>query len=114
MKLLASLTHRPFAWLWSGQSVSRVGDHLYQVALAWWVLQKTGSATKMGTVLILSFAPMVLFLLAGGVAVDRFSRIKVMFLSDLGRGVIVTAVAILAYAGRLEIWHVYLLSLAFG
>ena len=71
ISLFQSLSHRSFALLWSGQMLSRIGDHPYAVALAWWVLQKTGSAAAMGTVLICSFTSLV-FLLLGGVAVDRF------------------------------------------
>jgi DHA3 family tetracycline resistance protein-like MFS transporter len=112
--LFRTLEDRAFALLWSGQTLSRIGDFLYQVALAWWVLQKTGSAVAMGTVLLLSFAPMLVFLLVGGVAVDRLPRVEVMLVSDLARGVVVTLVALLAFAGRLEIWHVYLVSLFFG
>ncbi len=66
MTLFKSLTNRSFVLLWSGQTISRVGDHLYQVALAWWVVEKTGSATAMATVLVFSFTPMLLFLLIGG------------------------------------------------
>ena len=114
MTLLASLRHRPFALLWSGQTISRLGDSLYSVALAWWVLQATGSAAAMGTVLIFSFAPMLIFLLIGGVAVDRLPRLRVMFVSDVASGVVVLLVAALAAAQRLEIWHVYVASMAFG
>ncbi len=112
--MLQPLGHRPFALLWSGQTLSRVGDFVYEVALAWWVLQKTGSATAMGTVLVCTFAPMLLFLLIGGVAGDRLPRVRVMFLSDLGRGLLVGGVAVLAATGQLEIWHVYLAGLLFG
>jgi len=38
--------------IWSGQTVSLLGDRIFQVALAWWVLEKTGSAVTMGTVFI--------------------------------------------------------------
>jgi DHA3 family tetracycline resistance protein-like MFS transporter len=114
MTLLISLKHRSFALLWSGQTISRLGDNLYRVALAWWVLEKTGSATAMGTVLIFSFAPMLLFLLIGGVAVDRFPRLRVMLLSDILRGLVVAAVAALAFGQRLEIWHIYVASIVFG
>lgn len=112
--LFQSLTHRSFALLWSGQTLSRVGDHLYLVALAWWVLQKTGSATAMGTVLICSFTPMLVFLLLGGVAVDRFPRVRLMLASDVLRGVVVSLVAVLAALDLLQLWHVYLASLLFG
>ncbi len=114
MALLQSLRHRPFALLWSGQTVSRLGDSLYRIALAWWVLEKTGSATAMGTVMIVSFVPMILFLLVGGVVVDRLHRLRVMVASDLLNGIIVTTVAVLAYSNLLEIWHVYLAGAVFG
>ena len=112
--LLRSLGHRAFALLWTGQTVSRIGDYLYEVALAWWVLQKTGSAVAMGTVLICSFTPMLLFLLLGGVAVDRWPRVPLMLASDLARGVVVSMVAVLAATDRLEIWQVYMASVIFG
>jgi hypothetical protein len=63
--------------LWTGQTTSRLGDSLHRIALAWWVLEKTGSATAMGTVLVLSQIPLLLFLLVGGVVVDRFPRIRI-------------------------------------
>lgn len=114
MSLFRAFSHRPFALLWSGQTISRIGDFLYEVALAWWVLDKTGSAALTSLVLILTFTPMLLFLLIGGVAVDRFSRINIMLASDVARGLIVGGVAALAYTNQLEVWHIYLASLAFG
>src|SRR4029453_18500975 len=114
MQLFRSLTHRPFALLWSGQTISRFGDSLYQVALAWWVLRETGSAAAMGTVFIVSFLPMVLFLLAGGVVVDRLRRVRVMLVSDVARAALVALVAILAARQELSLWHIYAANLAFG
>jgi len=112
--VLQSLGHRPFALLWTGQTLSRIGDYMYEVALAWWVLQKTGSATAMGLVLVCALSPMLLFLLIGGVAGDRLPRVRVMFLSDVGRGLLVGGVAVLAATGQLAIWHVYIASVLFG
>ncbi len=114
MALFRALNQRAFAWLWTGQTISRLGDHLYQIALAWWVLQKTGSAETMSAVLIVTFAPMLIFLLVGGVAVDRLPRVPVMVISDVVRGAVTLIVAGLAYADRLEIGHIFALSLLFG
>lgn len=114
MNILQSLRHRSFALIWTGQTISRLGDSLYHIALSWWVLEKTGSAAAMGSVLIFSFVPMLIFLLIGGVAVDRFSRSRIMFLSDVFRGLIVGLVALLAFTERLEIWHIYVASILFG
>lgn len=109
-----ALGYGPFALLWSGQAISRLGDNVYRIALAWWVLEKTGSATAMGTVLIFSFTPMLIFLLLGGIAVDRFPRAQLMIVSDLLRGVIVTIVSILALLNMLSLWHIYVVSMVFG
>jgi len=114
MNLFRSLTHRPFALLWSGQTTSRLGDSLYQIAMAWWVLQKTGSATAMGTVLIFTSVPMLVFLLIGGVFTDRLPRLRVMLVSDILSGAVVSVVAFLAFAGWLEVWHIYIASIVFG
>ncbi len=114
MPLFSSLSHRPFALIWSGQTVSRLGDSLYRIALAWWVLEKTGSAAVMGTVLIFSFVPMLIFSLVGGVFVDRLPRVTVMLASDLLRGLVVGGVTLLAYTKTLEVWHVYVASVLFG
>jgi len=114
MNVLRSLRHRPFALLWAGQTVSRLGDSLHRIALAWWVLEKTGSATAMGTVLVLSQIPMLIFLLIGGIVVDRFPRIRIMFISDVLCGLIVAFVAVFSWLDILEIWHIYIASLLFG
>jgi DHA3 family tetracycline resistance protein-like MFS transporter len=114
MNVLRSLTYRPFALLWTGQTTSRLGDSLYRIALSWWVLEKTGSAVAMGTVLIFSQIPLLLFLLIGGVVVDRLPRIRIMFASDLLSGLVITSVAVLSWLDLLQIWHIYIASIIFG
>lgn len=114
MNVLRSLKHRPFALLWTGQTTSRLGDSLYRIALAWWVLEKTGSAVAMGTVLILSQIPLLLFLLIGGVVVDRLPRIRIMFVSDVLSGLVIAFVAVFSWFDLLQIWHIYIASMLFG
>ena len=114
MTLFRALRHQPFALLWTGQSLSRLGDFVYEIALAWWVLQKTGSAQTMSLVLIFAITPSVLFSLIGGVAVDRVSRTGLMLASDVARGLVALTVAVLGFAGLLEVWHVFTASLIFG
>jgi MFS family permease len=112
--LFRALRGRPFALLWSGQTISLLGDRVFQVALAWWVLEETGSAVAMGTVFIVSIIPMLIFLLIGGVMVDRFPRIRLMVISDVARGFIIGVMALLAFTDTLAIWHVYIISLLSG
>ena len=114
MNIFRAFSNRSFALLWSGQIISRLGDSLYTIALAWWVLQKTGSATAMGAVLICSTIPMLLLLLFGGVAVDRLPRMHLMLASDLIRGTVVLLIAFLAWQQRLELWQICVMSALFG
>jgi MFS family permease len=114
MSTWRSLKHRSFALLWSGQTLSRLGDYIYEIALSWWILEKTGSAELMGLMWVFVITPSVLLLLLGGAVVDRFPRVRLMLLSDLGRALAVLIVAILSYLDQLQIWHVYAASFFFG
>lgn len=114
MRAFSALYNRSFALLWSGQTLSRLGDSLFTIALAWWVLQKTGSATAMGIVLICSTLPMLMLLLFGGVAVDRFPRLHLMLASDLLRGGVVIVIAFLAFQQWLALWEIFVMSALFG
>jgi DHA3 family tetracycline resistance protein-like MFS transporter len=114
LRLFSALSHRPFALLWVGRSVSSLGDGIYLVALAWWVLATTGSAAANGVILICATAPMLLLLLVGGVVVDRVSRRRLLVEADIIRGLVVIAVAVLAWWHLLAFWQLALLSALFG
>lgn len=114
MNLFRSLTNRSYALLWGGQTISRLGDSLFSITLAWWILEKTGSAAAMGKMLIFSTIPMLLFLLIGGVVTDRFKSLNVMLIADSVLAFIVLVITILAYTDLLQIWHIYVGKIFFG
>ncbi|MBC7877425.1 MAG: MFS transporter [Anaerolineales bacterium] len=109
-----ALRHKKFSSLLFGQTLSRIGDFLFQIAIAWWVLEKTGSASAMGTVLIVNVLPMLLFVLIGGVVVDRMPRGLLLFGSDAARCLIMVVGAWLSYTNQLQLWQIYVMSLLFG
>lgn len=113
-RLLQALLLRPFALIWVGQTVSRLGDQVFRVALAWYILQLTGSAATMGTMMVLTILPLLVMLPLGGVLSDRLSRRSVMLLSDIGRGVVVLLLAMIAWADQVQLWQLFLLALLFG
>jgi MFS family permease len=114
MDFLRALRVRSFALLWGGQTISRLGDSLYRIALSWWILEKTGSAVAMGTLAVFSLVPMLLFLLVGGVIVDRLPRFRIMLTSDIVNTLVVASVAALAFTDHLQLWQVYAASVIFG
>jgi MFS family permease len=100
--------------LWLGTTVSLLGDQFYLVALPWLVLQLTGSGLALGTVLMTTAVPRAVLMLAGGAVTDRISARRVLIASALARMLLVGAVAALIWLGVIQLWHVYLLTFAFG
>jgi predicted MFS family arabinose efflux permease len=110
----AALRHRDFALLWSGQSISLVGDGVYTVALALETLRVDNHPLALSLVLAARLLPMVLLLVAGGVVVDRIPRRFAMLASDSTRGLAVAVIAVLVALGVLRIWELVLISAVFG
>ncbi len=61
-----ALQSRSFALLWTGQTISALGDGAFVTALSWQALQLTGSAMAMGLVVLAQTFPMILLLLFRG------------------------------------------------
>ena len=87
------LRNRDFALLWSGQTVSMIGNFVNQIALPWQVLLLTNSAVQIGIVSGILAAAGLVFLLLGGAVVDRLPRRRVLLVSDLVNGVTFVIVA---------------------
>ena len=109
-----ALRHRDFALLWSGQSISLVGDGVFTVALALETLRIDNHPIALSLVLAARLLPTVLLLVAGGVIVDRVPRRLAMLASDSTRGVAVTVIAALVALGALQVWELVLMSAVFG
>jgi MFS family permease len=108
------LGHRDFRFLWLAQSSSVVGDYLVMVALALFVVERTGSATDLGFVLAAKALPLIGFLLVGGVWADRLPRHRVMIATDLVRFALHGTLAALIFAGNVPIWQLVAIEVGFG
>jgi MFS family permease len=102
---LAPLRAREFRFLFAGRTISFAGSAMAPVALAFAVLELTGSKTDLGLVLAARSIPQIGFLLVGGVWADRLSRHRVMVASNLVSGAAQAAVAVLLLTGAAEVWH---------
>lgn len=95
--------------LWIGRTTSLIGDGIAPVALAFAVLDLTGSATDLGIVLALHSLVLIALVLVGGVIADRISPRRAMLGADLTRTVSMGLIAALLLAGVAEIWELALL-----
>ncbi len=107
------LAHRDFRLFWLAQSTSVIGDNIVLVALALFVIERTGSATDLGYVLAAQTLPLVAFLLIGGVLADRLPRHRVMVATDLVRFALHALLAALIFLGRVSIWQLVVIEALF-
>jgi len=95
-------------------ALSLVGDGFSYLALAWLVLQLTGSGAQLGAVLAVQGIPRVLLMLLGGAVSDHLSARLTMLLSAVVRAVVAAALAALVLAHAANLWHVYSAALLLG
>lgn len=107
---LSPLADRQFAYYFSGRLISNAGSVMAPIALAFAVLDLTGSATSLGVVVAARSIPQIVFLLVGGVISDRFSRSLVMQLSHILSALTQGTVAVLLLTGLAQLWMVIVLE----
>lgn len=81
--LWASLRHRDFAWFMAAFTTSSVGSWAYIVALAVWLVDKTGSTGWVAASVTARFVPSLLMTAYSGVIAERFERIRLMIVLDV-------------------------------
>jgi MFS family permease len=111
---LSPLAERQFRLLFVGRTVSLFGSAFAPIALAFAVLDLTGSASDLGIVTAAGFVPQVVFILVGGIWADRLPRHHVMVVSDAVAGLAQAAIAVLVLTGTAEIWHLVVLQVVRG
>jgi len=83
--------------------VSGFGTRMSFLAIPWFVLATTGSATKTGLVALAEMAPYVLAQALAGPVIDRLRRRDVSVLTDLAAAIAMGAVPVLAAAHALPL-----------
>ena len=111
---LGILGERQFRLLFFGRTVSLFGSAFAPIAIAFAVLDLTGSASALGLVVAAGFVPQVIFILVGGIWADRLPRHHVMVASDVVAGAAQATIAALVLTGVAEIWQLVVLQVIRG
>jgi MFS family permease len=98
--------------LFAGQLVSQMGDSMYMIGLMWLVLDLTGSKAAMGTVATLSYLPVLVFGLFGGIVADLYNRRRIMLAADALRALVVLVLPIAMLYGTINLWTIYAVTFA--
>jgi MFS family permease len=109
-----TLAHRDFRLLWSGMTLSALGDSMSLVVLLWLLYQTSGSVGQLGWFVAAYTAPVALGGLVAGSVLDRFDRRAVLIVDNLIRGAAFGVVPLLYHAGTLAVWHLYLVAVLFA
>jgi hypothetical protein len=83
-----------FRWFFAGRTISMAGSAMAPVALAFGVLEMTGSAAWLSAVTTAALVPMVATMLLGGGIADRYRRDVVLRHTSLGAGLTQALVAV--------------------
>jgi MFS family permease len=108
------LRSRSFLVLLGAQAASLLGDFCNYVAVAWLVLELTGSNLAVGAVLAAASVPRAVLMLLGGAVSDRFSPRTSMLVGGLTRAVVMGTLAILALTHTVQLWQLLLGSFLIG
>jgi MFS transporter, DHA3 family, macrolide efflux protein len=103
------LRTKNFGLLFSGQTVSQIGDSMNKVALLWFVYDLTGSAFKMTIIGLLQTIPPLVFGPLFGVYLDRMKKKPVMVWVDLIRTGLVVLIPLLYSMKALTLELLYIL-----
>jgi MFS family permease len=101
---------RNFSLLFAARSISYFGTYLAPIAVAFAVLDLTGSASDTGIAFACWTVAQVGTLMIGGVIADRLPRRLVMVGSDAANVCVRTLMGVLLISGHAQIWEIFVLQ----
>ena len=100
--------------LWSANSLSNLGDGLYQITFPLLAAQLTRSPSQIAVLGVMLSLPWLIFALQAGSIVDRSDRRKIMLWVNGGRLLILLLLTLMVMAGHVSLWMLYLAALLLG
>ncbi|HEY0224543.1 MAG TPA: MFS transporter [Pseudolabrys sp.] len=103
--------------VWAGGAiVSNVGTWMQRTAQDWLVLTQLthNSATAVGIVMALQFAPLLLLLPITGFAADHLERRLLLIGTQVAMALLALGLGVLTVTGLVQLWHVYVFAFLLG
>ena len=95
----------PIVALLIANAISLIGNSLTVVAIPWFVLTTTGSASKAGLTAAFEFAPAFFAGIVGGAVIDRIGPRTAAIIADVVSGVAILMIPLLYNTGGLAFWQ---------
>ena len=113
-KTLSSLKGRNFRLYFIGQSISQTGGWMQAVAQSWLVLHLTGSATALGLLTALQFAPTLFLGPYAGVLADRFPKRRLLYITQSCAALLALALGVTVATNTVQVWMVFAMAGCLG
>jgi MFS family permease len=98
----------------SGQSLSLVGTWVETVAQGLLVLRLTHSGLLLGLTTATRYAPVLLLSPYAGLLVDRWSKRRILLITQLGLGIVSLLLGLAVLTNDVRLWQVFVLGIVFG
>jgi len=112
--VLRAFKYRNYRLFFGGQGVSLIGTWMQSIAMSWLVYRLTGSALLLGVVGFAAQIPTFILSPVAGVMADRYDRHKILLITQTLAMCQAFALAFLVISGRVEVWHILVLSSFLG
>src|ERR1700760_4820429 len=106
--------NRNYALFFGGQSVSQIGTWMQRTAVSWVIYSLTHSAFMLGLAVFAQQFPSFLLSLPGGIVADRYSRYKILLITQTASMIQAILLAALILTRHYVIWEILTLSVILG
>ncbi len=110
---LAALFYPSYRYLWASTLGGWGAVSIEQIVTGWLVLELTDSPAMVGIVAACRYGGMWLAPLGGALA-DRFNLRRILILLQVANFAYALGLALLFYAGQLEVWHIFVMAVFSG
>ena len=113
-RIFRAFGNRNYRLFFTGQSISQIGTWMQGTAVSWVVYLLTHSAFMLGLTIFASLFPRFLFSLLGGIAADRYSRYKILLITQIASMIQAVILAVLTLTNHYTVWELLTLSAFLG
>ncbi|OZM56672.1 MFS transporter [Lottiidibacillus patelloidae] len=106
--------NKNFLLLWGAALLSSFGISFFLFSQSWYVVQVLNLEASLGLIFIASSIPRLLFMVISGTIADRYSKTKIMFISDFSRSVLLIGLVAWFFFGEITLWTFVVIAFFFG
>ncbi|HTY61314.1 MAG TPA: MFS transporter [Acidobacteriota bacterium] len=114
MSTFEAFKYRDYRLLWVGNLCTTIAVWIQTTTMSWVAYSLTGLGSTIGIVNAMRMIPTLFMTPISGVTVDRFSRNKIIAVSQLSMFTFTLLLAIDIFLGKLQVWHLFLFALLGG